>query len=149
MRIVVAVGLPGSGKSAFLPPSALSSDRVRLLLLGDETDQTNNAQVFLTLRRLVADSLRENPVTYVDATNLTRGERRQWIALGREHGASVEALYFDVPLAVCKARNAARSRVVPERVLDLMAARLVPPSVEEGFSRVEVLTPLPEKSLPG
>ncbi len=148
MRLVVAVGLPGSGKSTGLPATALSSDRIRLSLLGDETDQTQNGRVFAALRALVAESLQVNPVTYIDATNLTRRERRQWILLAREYGAEVDALYFDVSLAFCRARNAARVRKVPERVLDLMAARFVPPTVQEGFSRVAIAEPRPEKSLP-
>ena len=36
-----------------------------------------------------------------------------------------------------------RARVVPAHALDLMAAKLVPPSIEEGFNRVEVVGPLP------
>lgn len=147
-KLIVAVGLPGSGKSTRLPARALSSDNVRLLLSGNETDQTINGRVFAELRGLARQSLSENPITWIDATNLSRWERRQWILIARECGAEVEALYFDIPLAVCKARNAARSRVVPERVLDLMAARLVPPSVEEGFNRVEVAEPLPGKLPP-
>ena len=144
-KLIVAVGLPGSGKSARLPAAALSSDRLRLELSGNEADQRINSRVFAELRKQAAGSVRVNPVTWIDATNLTRRERRQWILLARENGASVEAWYFDVPLAVCKARNAARTRVVPERVLNQMAARLVPPSLQEGFNHVEVLRPLPEK----
>jgi hypothetical protein len=30
--------------------------------------------------------------------------------------------------------------VVPVNALDLMAAKLVPPSIEEGFARVETVT---------
>ena len=73
----------------------------------------------------------------MDATNLVRRDRRSWLELGREHGARVEALWFDVPLPVCKQRNAGRQRVVPEWVLDLMAARFIPPSVAEGFDEVQ------------
>jgi predicted kinase len=85
----------------------------------------------------------QQPITYVDATNLTRRDRRPFIKLAREHGCEIEAVYFDVPLDICKVRNARRARVVPEHALDLMAAKLIPPSVEEGFIRVEVVEYLP------
>lgn len=132
---MVAVGLPGSGKSTYLAKlgaPTISSDAIRRQLTGDEGDQSANARVFAIMRTLLAG---DRPLIYIDATNLTRRDRRQWFKAGCE----MEAIYFDVPLAVCKARNAARERVVPEPVLDLMAARLVPPSREEGFSRVEVV----------
>jgi predicted kinase len=48
----------------------------------------------------------------------------------------VEAIFFDVPLEVCIARNAKRHRVVPVDVLAKMAGNLVAPTEEEGFARV-------------
>jgi predicted kinase len=147
-RVVLAVGLPGSGKSRYfadLRVNPISSDAIRLQLADDETDQTIHSEVFATIRYLARQRVQlQRPVTYVDATNLTRRDRKPFIKLARETEASIEALYFDVPLAICKVRNAARTRVVPEHALDLMAAKLIPPSIEEGFSRVEVVSHLPE-----
>jgi predicted kinase len=51
----------------------------------------------------------------------------------------MEAVYFDVPLEVCRARNARRERRVPEAALERMAAKLAPPALEEGFARVTVV----------
>jgi hypothetical protein len=45
-----------------------------------------------------------------------------------------------VPLEVCRARNAGRTRVVPDDALVKLADRLVPPTVEEGFDRVTVIS---------
>ncbi len=142
-RIVVLVGLPGSGKSTYLARlgvSGLSSDAVRRLLVDDETDQTIHHQVFATLRYLVRRRLSlARPVTYLDATHLTVRERRPYIRMGQLLACRVEALYFDVPLEVCLERNRGRARVVPEEILRRMAARLVSPSVEEGFASVAVI----------
>jgi predicted kinase len=143
MRIVLLVGLPGSGKSTWLTQigaGGLSSDAVRRLLADDETDQTIHVRVFQTLRYLLEQRLAiGRPVTYIDATNLTPEERRPYLEIGQARGCEVEAVFFDVPLELCRERNARRDRVVPEDALAKMAAKLVRPSVDEGFSRVTVV----------
>jgi len=142
-RIVVLVGLPGSGKSTYLERlgvTALASDAVRGLLADDQTEQSIHIEVFATLRYLLRRRLAlERPVTYVDATHLTPRERRPYVKTGQIYRCSVEAVFFDIPIEVCRERNRRRQRVVPEDVLERMAAKLVPPTLEEGFSAITVV----------
>lgn len=145
-RLVVLVGLPGSGKSTWAREqgyNALSSDDIRRVLSDDANNQSIHGEVFATLRYLLRRRLElKRPVTCIDATNLTHRERRPYLAMAQIYGCVAEAVYFDTPPEVCKQRNRDRDRVVPDEVIGMMAARLRVPTVEEGFSRVTVIAPV-------
>lgn len=140
MRIVITVGLPGSGKSTYLRRRgfpALSSDEIRRLIADDPEDQTIHARVFATLRYLIRQRLAAGrPVTYVDATHLTRWERRPYVRLARRYHCDVDVLFFDVPVEVCVRRNRGRGRVVPEASIRRMAERMEAPTQAEGFAKI-------------
>jgi predicted kinase len=145
MKLGLTVGLPGSGKSTWLREQglpALSSDAVRALLTGDETNQNINRLVFRTLRRLCEARLEAGMAeTWIDSTALAQWERRCWIRWAELNGCDIECVFFDVPLDECLRRNAARDRIVPASAMQAMAARLVRPSIEEGFASVRVVQP--------
>lgn len=141
--VILAVGLPGSGKSTWFNRhgvSPLSSDKIRDLLFDSPTEQRHQDLVFGTLRSLLrARLIARMPMNYVDATNLSPKERRHWIKMAKDFGYEAQAVYFDVPLDVCMERNRRRNRVVPEDVMNRMGAKLRPPTFDEGFSKIVVV----------
>ncbi len=141
--VVLTIGLPGSGKTTWYKRrgvTPLSSDMLRTILFDDITEQRYQGLVFSTLRSLLrARLIARMPWNYVDATNLSPHERRQWIKMATSFGYEVQAVFFDVPLAVCLERNARRDRPVSEEAMQKMAERLKPPVFEEGFTKITVV----------
>lgn len=141
--VVLAIGLPGSGKSSWFKRhnlNPLSSDMIRAMLFDDPTEQRFQDLVFSNLRSMLrARLVARRPLNYVDATNLTPHDRASWIKLAKDFGYEVQAVYFDVPLEVCLERNSRRHRVVEEDVMRKMSAKLKPPTFEEGFSKITVV----------
>jgi predicted kinase len=141
--VVLAIGLPGSGKTTWYKRrgvTPLSSDLLRNLLFDDITEQRYQGLVFSTLRSLLrARLIAKMPWNYVDATNLSPHERKQWIKMAKSFGYEVQAVFFDVPLAVCLERNSKRDRQVTDEVMHKMAERLKPPTFKEGFEKITVV----------
>lgn len=172
-KVVLAVGLPGAGKSTYFARHGivpLSSDLLRQLIYDDAADQRRPDWIFTALRELLRRRLAGGArVSYIDATNLTRRNRRAFLDIAQEFGCAAEALFFDVPLEVCLERNRTRGenrgepggligggaapdsvapqsppglrkgREVPEEILRRMSREMEPPTREEGFTRIQVV----------
>ena len=141
--VVLAIGLPGSGKSSWFKRhniTPLSSDLLRALLFDDPTEQRFQDLIFSNLRSMLkARLIARRPMNYVDATNLSPHERNGWIKLAKDYGYEVQAVFFDVPVEVCLARNERRDRKVPEDAMRRMAGKLKQPTFDEGFSKITVV----------
>lgn len=141
--VVLAIGLPGSGKSSWFRRHniiPLSSDLVRGLLFDDPTEQRYQDLVFSSLRSLLrARLIAGRPMNYIDATNLSPKERHSWIKMARDFGYEAHAVFFDVPTDVCMERNRKRSRNVPDEIMVRMANKLRPPKFDEGFAKVTIV----------
>ncbi len=147
LTLFMTCGPVGSGKSTYvaallgqktLSLSALiSPDLLRLELSGDVSDQSKNGFIFdklIPIRMTGARALHQCIV--YDATNTTHKARKSIIEHAKYLGYQVEAHVFRVPIDVCKARNAARARVVPEFVIDRQFAQWQDPTLEEGIDRI-------------
>ena len=123
---IIFVGLQGAGKSTFYRERFFTS-HLRL-----------NLDMLRTRRReaLLLAACIEGKISFVaDNTNPTPEERARFIAPARAAGIRIVGYYFDIPLAVCLARNAARPRAerVPPIGLYGTRKRLHPPDSGEGF----------------
>lgn len=120
--LIVLCGIAGCGKSTFaakhfLPTQIVSSDACRAMVCDDETNQKITGHAFELWRFIIRKRLLLGKLTVADATNLERGDRSWLTKIARYHHFQTAAIVFDIPLAVCLARNAARHRVVPEEAL--------------------------------
>ena len=151
IRVLVAVGLPASGKTTFLKKIAMHhvySPDLRLFEQGvycysperlTEAWRTEYRDFGKDLIRFRRDT-RLHLMTW-DATFVSQISRSAIvnIAVGMDH--RVDALYFDTPTAVCIHRNEERSddRRIPSEKMEIFVKQLQPPTRAEGFRNVLVV----------
>jgi predicted kinase len=113
--IYLLIGLQGSGKSYWanenagrLEAEVISSDEIRNEFEAQGKDAMNNGYVFAIFNERLERLLKSGRNVILDATHARRAWRADSLATARQHGATVVGVWFDVPLAVCRQRNASR-----------------------------------------
>ena len=146
LTLTLMVGVSGSGKSTHAAKLAQSidaiivePDAIRKELTGDASDQSRNGEVFRLAHSRAEAILLDGKSVVVDATNLDRKTRAEWVAIARRCKAEARAVVVDTPVDVAKKRNLSRARVVPLDVIDKQTRRLCPPTFDEGFSQIVVV----------
>ena len=134
------VGLQGAGKSTWVAAELAGTHAV---VSKDHWPRARHREA--RQQRVVAELLAAGRSVVVDNTNPSAAERVPLVAAARTAGVPVRAVWVDMPLAACLARNAARpqERRVPLVGIHAALARFEPPSVAEGFARVDVVRPPP------
>lgn len=124
-RIVLTCGIAGSGKSTWVEDFLarnpeyilISSDRMRAIITGDESNQDRNHQVFMTLEHMVSYLMSQGKPILIDATCYNKKNRLIWNRLATAYNYSKLWAVFRTPLDQCLANNEKRARRVPESVI--------------------------------
>ena len=143
-RLFLLCGCPGSGKSTWAKNrickyegSIISRDQIRFDLLeqkGGSYFDHEDEVIDLFIRAIRASLKIPYPHdVYVDATHLTKRARDQVLRKLDLRDAYTIAVWFDVPLEICQARNKMREglAVVPEDTIEGMWKRAIKPSIHD------------------
>ena len=146
--LVALIGPTGSGKSSFAadhfkPTEVVSSDACRAMVADDATDQAATPDAFALLNFIADTRLRAGRFTVIDATSVQPEARKSLVALARENDCLPVAIVFNMPEALCLARNKGRpDRAFGPRVVRQQAEQLkrsLRGLKREGFRYVFVL----------
>ncbi|KAJ1994201.1 hypothetical protein H4R33_000369 [Dimargaris cristalligena] len=145
-HILVLVGLPGCGKTAFAKKLCeLEKNYLRINQdeLGSRALCESHAE----------KHLKENKCIVIDRCNFDEDQRKVWVNMGETHGALVDALYFDVSGKTCKERVKNRTGhptgvegKFGTEVVGRFERLITRPTVYEGFRYIHnITTHLPDK----
>ena len=144
----MCIGLPGCGKSTWCMQQenlygtiSISTDKIREELYGNESEQGDPNKVFKIAKDRVVNSFEILDTVILDATNIEKKHRMHFIKAIKQSvkDVVVRAVWFSIPIEVCKERNRQRDRIVPEYVIDKMYRLFTPPGKEEGFDEFNIV----------
>jgi predicted kinase len=130
--LVLLCGLQASGKSTFRRARFASHVVVSKDLMPTGKRKENRQ------RSLITEALAAGHDVVVDNTNPTVEERASILEIGRLFGARLLGYFFESDFEQCVTRNATRAGrdLVPDVGLRSTSARLVIPSLDEGFDQL-------------
>jgi predicted kinase len=157
LDIILVCGLPGSGKSHFAGANFSGADRLRVnrkelrRLLFEMTHfgqkwsdkEFASSDEFLVShveRRIIEHFLQNHKKVLVDNTSMSRESRKHYVAMARQAGRTVGAIFLDTPIAKCLERNRAREDAMPERLISNLAAEKELPEAAEGYKEVTIVS---------
>lgn len=143
LKAFITIGSPGSGKgtwaSGFLSINKnliyISTDSIRKELSGDEANQSVSGQAFKIAKNRMEEALKNNKSVIIDATNMYRKTRKDFLDIAKKYNAETIAIVFEVDKNTLLDRNKKRGeqggRNVPEWVIDSMISKYQRPDTTE------------------
>lgn len=147
------IGAPGAGKSTYVDRllcKKVSPDKIR-----DEQKITIQASYDVAIAR-IKETLMNGEDVLLDATNQTSRKRRNMIAVGKLHADRVVGIWLNTPVEICVRRHIQRmasgetseryTKENQESFEDIIqryceALEKEPPTLDEGFDEIVVITP--------
>lgn len=129
-EVILMSGLPGTGKDTWIKQNCpqlpmISLDEIRkeygISPVGPQMQVANIAS------ERAKEMLRKKQSFVWNATNITPDIRQRHIKLFCDYGAFVRAVYLETDLQEQMKRNKNRADAVPERAIDDMLRKLIPP----------------------
>ena len=148
--VILLVGCPGSGKSTWGRSYAdrmgivrLCPDEFRAKLGTGEDDQTVSPQAFGMTRSAMKNALELGQSVMIDATNMYKSTRKQFLDIAHKYNIKTMAVVFEVDKEILLKRNRKRGKAggrnVPEDIIDMMLAKYQRPDKTE-FNEILYIT---------
>lgn len=150
LKVYICCGCPGSGKTTYaktfteMHPDVvrLCPDEFRAKFGWGEGDQSVSYIAFKATYEEMDKALSNGKHVIIDATNMYRKARKEFLKIAKRHDAQTIALVFEVKKETLLERNKKRGeaggRNVPEDVIDLMLERYECPGTDE-FDKVTMM----------
>lgn len=143
--LTMLVGLPGSGKTYYAKQlqeetgaMLISSDEMRVILLGDENDQQHQNELFDVIYKSIENCLLCNNDVIYDATNIAKKYRVGLLHFLKKVECYKKCIIVATPFEECMKNNDARERHVPEEVLYRMRNNFTIPAYFEGWDEIHI-----------
>lgn len=144
-KLIMMVGVPGSGKSTWIQNNkedtdiVISRDAIRFSMLKDGEEYfSHEGDVFTEFVWQIATALAGGHTVIADATHLNKSSRAKVLNKVRKLADEIEAIVIDVDLITALERNDMREgrALVPRGVIRRMYIQMEMPEESEGFNKI-------------